>query len=1014
MSLPNVGTARQGGAGVGLVTLLCESAISPDGTGLIFRAQPEGDVGIDGHLELIGASGAATGRILGVQVKAGDSYFTCGDEFGWTLYVGKATANYWRAYAVPVILALCDLNARTAYWARVDVGDFAATRDSYKVRVPRSQVLDATAVESLARIAAPTPSALKDHIALPPALADKKRHVRALLESAATAPAKAAAIDSALQLSALLRQAGFPYEAGREQRDAIRVLRKAGEPVRAATELVVLLGWVLGDLRDPNFARSLYASAELPASPEVEKYDEVQLPPLVDFQLRVLKAEADLFGGVIESASSTIALLESVTSASPSGVSRALVADSLRLQGLLALVLDDLGAAATAYTRLADHLQASHSTQAEHPEKIQWLRLRSALFAGLNGQMDASLEALGKLAVTEELSSDRNFVLGWLLAHAGRFEESLNVFERAGEGALAHGDIYSAFRAYSNAAWAAEKGKLWIVGVQHPAQTAARLEPIAAAKVLRESTYEALSRRIDGSLGRSHLREAILSANTARLMSWLDADPAANEGARRQVARTLRAAAEESGNAGYLLEASRETARTFRLRGDVPDVEMDRFGRFLLERLRGGFVDEVLDSIVQHARDSEEVVRALRFLARFGQSWVSRGRDERIATLAQRGLQIGRQVHQARDGVSAVEALVQALDPPLEGEFAATLRRAYSTHLTQANELQLPSALNAFAVLSASAAQANDEESAALLTALQSLEGRVRNKCPAHWVGAVGMLARSVSPGVARDALSIVAAHANAKLDQQAMSLMDWHVVERALAAGVKFPDTVADRYLADLARILEQLTAQVGSGALGGGLSADIDALTEWAAERSDSILRERTVSAAASFLANDGHLLTERMRWIPFIARLTRNTPSRLPEAIEVLTRAAEGLLQPASHFDAFLDPFSGFRVIGHTPDRVQGSALQWLASLLPGSDPTYRTEVLRTLRAGVASTSPAIREGVAIGASWAFKRMSMGQASEVDPSLKELRAVLAGLATDPVDGIARVALEALRLRD
>ncbi len=42
--------------------------------GIIFRETSSSDVGIDGQLELVSDDGTATGMLLGVQVKSGDSF----------------------------------------------------------------------------------------------------------------------------------------------------------------------------------------------------------------------------------------------------------------------------------------------------------------------------------------------------------------------------------------------------------------------------------------------------------------------------------------------------------------------------------------------------------------------------------------------------------------------------------------------------------------------------------------------------------------------------------------------------------------------------------------------------------------------------------------------------------------------------------------------------------------------------------------------------------------------------
>ncbi|WP_270828343.1 DUF4365 domain-containing protein [Aeromonas sp. Y318-1] len=43
-------------------------------SGMIFRETSSSDVGIDGQIELVNDDGSATGMLIGVQIKSGDSF----------------------------------------------------------------------------------------------------------------------------------------------------------------------------------------------------------------------------------------------------------------------------------------------------------------------------------------------------------------------------------------------------------------------------------------------------------------------------------------------------------------------------------------------------------------------------------------------------------------------------------------------------------------------------------------------------------------------------------------------------------------------------------------------------------------------------------------------------------------------------------------------------------------------------------------------------------------------------
>jgi hypothetical protein len=73
--------------------------------GLIWREQPSPDLGIDGQIELVDATGRATGRIVAVQVKSGASYFKDGGDH-WLFQPAEKHRFYWEVFPLPVLLML--------------------------------------------------------------------------------------------------------------------------------------------------------------------------------------------------------------------------------------------------------------------------------------------------------------------------------------------------------------------------------------------------------------------------------------------------------------------------------------------------------------------------------------------------------------------------------------------------------------------------------------------------------------------------------------------------------------------------------------------------------------------------------------------------------------------------------------------------------------------------------------------------------------------------------------------
>jgi tetratricopeptide (TPR) repeat protein len=977
----------------------------------MFREQPEGDVGIDGHLEIIGPEGQATGRIVGVQVKGGPSFFSHPGVDGWTVYIPKATVRYWRQYAVPVIIVIADLEVLTAYWARVDRGDFEETQESFKVVVPKSQTFDNSAVVPIAALAANAPASLAATLDLPEALAEKRRSIRAAYsqDPEQNREQTAAAAARGVELARELRAAGFPYESGREHRDAVRAFFRAGEGRKATEELVLLGDWAQRELRDPTFARSLLETGTFTESPD----GGTELPAVLQMRLDYLRAEADAYSGIVQTALDVAPRLEAVAATAGGELAIAAHLDALRLRVLVALAHDDLATSAGLLRAQLQQLDVvSVDAAAEDPQRrveVGWTRLRALLFAGVPGDAAASLELVQALQLPDLLDLDRKHVIGWLQAAAGRYEEAAATFEQAAEGALAISDNYSALRAYRNAAWAEERAPRWSREGAHPSLLAARLEPIVEASVRRESTHERLTRRIASNVARNHLREAILSAHVVRALAWESSDPAAEEDARVQTASILRAAALDSAREDYILHAIAETARTFALvEGEGP--AMSAFAVLIDGRLTGEFTGKVFGSLVERIRRPEEVVGALRFATRFASRWIFDGRDDALAEILMRGIDLGWHGVAMLNGAHASYQLIESLEPPLRGAGAAKVRDRLIDSVNETPPGRLLEALNAIAVVSAEASLGDEEVSKLLTERLFALEARASQEgATPQWAGALAMLSRSVTQDAAEGLKRELKTRAQAVMELPVRSVHHWHVVERALAAGLEFADAAANDYLLDCARLLDTLSAQVGTGALGGGAGGDIGALTVWAISRAGVTTRETALDAAISYLLNQGHILTERVQWIPFIARVAALTPKRLSAAVAALTSTARGELQPVGMFDSFLDPFSGIRVVGHTPERVRGVAYQWLATLIPTAEPDDRAGILAVLSDGARSSSPELREDATTGAGWALR--SIGYGAEMAAAATQVAALLTELGHDPVDRIAASALRALQ---
>lgn len=112
--------------------------------GHIFRENTNRDFGVDGQIEIVIESSGernASGRLIAVQIKCGDSFFSRDDGNNWVNYFSERHANYWESFSIPVILIICDPQSRQCYWNLVDEKSLIRTKEGAKILVPKDNVL---------------------------------------------------------------------------------------------------------------------------------------------------------------------------------------------------------------------------------------------------------------------------------------------------------------------------------------------------------------------------------------------------------------------------------------------------------------------------------------------------------------------------------------------------------------------------------------------------------------------------------------------------------------------------------------------------------------------------------------------------------------------------------------------------------------------------------------------------------------------------------------------------------
>jgi phosphatidylserine/phosphatidylglycerophosphate/cardiolipin synthase-like enzyme len=119
--------------------------------GWIFREYSKRDVGIDAQVEIC-RDGFATSRLLSLQIKAGESYFTESTADGWTYRDGKHL-DYYLAHSLPVLVVLYHPKNREAWWQHVSEETVRRTDRGWTLCVPRDQRLGEQARVPLEEIA---------------------------------------------------------------------------------------------------------------------------------------------------------------------------------------------------------------------------------------------------------------------------------------------------------------------------------------------------------------------------------------------------------------------------------------------------------------------------------------------------------------------------------------------------------------------------------------------------------------------------------------------------------------------------------------------------------------------------------------------------------------------------------------------------------------------------------------------------------------------------------------------
>lgn len=108
-----------------------------------FREQPISDFGIDAQVEKLGSDGLGTGRLIGLQIKSGKSWFRrSGDDY---VYYGEARhREYWTTHSLPVFILLHHPESGLTLFQKVEPHLSRDGKDgAWSIIIPSSNILNA-------------------------------------------------------------------------------------------------------------------------------------------------------------------------------------------------------------------------------------------------------------------------------------------------------------------------------------------------------------------------------------------------------------------------------------------------------------------------------------------------------------------------------------------------------------------------------------------------------------------------------------------------------------------------------------------------------------------------------------------------------------------------------------------------------------------------------------------------------------------------------------------------------
>ncbi len=107
---------------------------------LYHQISEENDFGIDGYIEIVDDS-RVTGKLIGIQVKHGNSYFSADGNGVITYYGSYKHLNYYLNNKVPIVIVIINDDYSKMLWKLFDIENTSSAGEGWSIEISTNSVL---------------------------------------------------------------------------------------------------------------------------------------------------------------------------------------------------------------------------------------------------------------------------------------------------------------------------------------------------------------------------------------------------------------------------------------------------------------------------------------------------------------------------------------------------------------------------------------------------------------------------------------------------------------------------------------------------------------------------------------------------------------------------------------------------------------------------------------------------------------------------------------------------------